>query len=122
MSPMFSDITPCSPLKFNQRFGGTCHLHLQGGRVSQDRVQHEASSKQRSTETPAEFQLITQCYILDDRNLPFFELNQTFYTKLTFQNLADVSCDFAHHPIFTDFKDLGTCLYVPLRIPTNMIP
>jgi hypothetical protein len=30
-SSIFWDITPCSPLKINRRFGGTC-LHLQGRR------------------------------------------------------------------------------------------
>jgi hypothetical protein len=29
-STIFWDITPCSPLKFNRRFGGTYRLHLQG--------------------------------------------------------------------------------------------
>jgi hypothetical protein len=28
-SSIFWDITPCSPLKVNQRFGGTYRLHLQ---------------------------------------------------------------------------------------------
>jgi hypothetical protein len=28
-SPVFWDITLCSPLKFNKRLGGTCHLLLQ---------------------------------------------------------------------------------------------
>jgi hypothetical protein len=27
---IFWDITPCSPLRFNRRFGGTYRLHLQG--------------------------------------------------------------------------------------------
>jgi hypothetical protein len=40
------DITLCSPLKDNQRFGGTCHLHLQSWRVHQARNHHEAGSKQ----------------------------------------------------------------------------
>jgi hypothetical protein len=31
-SIIFWDMTPCSPLSFNQRFGGTHHLHLQGRR------------------------------------------------------------------------------------------
>jgi hypothetical protein len=30
----FSDITPCSPLKVNRRFGGTYCLHLQGRRIN----------------------------------------------------------------------------------------
>jgi hypothetical protein len=29
-SIIFWDITPCSPLSFNRRFGGIYHLHLQG--------------------------------------------------------------------------------------------
>jgi hypothetical protein len=31
-SIIFWDMTPCSPLSFNRRFGGTYCLHLQGGR------------------------------------------------------------------------------------------
>jgi hypothetical protein len=31
---IFWDITPCSPLKVNLRFGGVCRLHLQGRRMS----------------------------------------------------------------------------------------
>jgi hypothetical protein len=29
-SSIFWDITPCSPLSVNRRFGGTYRLHLQG--------------------------------------------------------------------------------------------
>jgi hypothetical protein len=29
-SIIFWDMTPCSPLSFNRRFGGTYRLHLQG--------------------------------------------------------------------------------------------
>jgi hypothetical protein len=29
-SSIFWDMMQCSPLKANQRFGGTCRLHLQG--------------------------------------------------------------------------------------------
>jgi hypothetical protein len=36
---IFWDITPCSPLKMNQRFGEICRLHLQGRRMSQARNQ-----------------------------------------------------------------------------------
>jgi hypothetical protein len=35
------DIAPCSPLKVNRRFGGTCRLHLQGRRISRARNQRE---------------------------------------------------------------------------------
>jgi hypothetical protein len=31
-SIIFWDMTPCSPLSFNRRFGGTYRLHLQGRR------------------------------------------------------------------------------------------
>jgi hypothetical protein len=31
-SIFFWDMTPCSPLSFNRRFGGTYRLHLQGRR------------------------------------------------------------------------------------------
>jgi hypothetical protein len=33
-SNIFWDITPCSPLKINRRFGGTYRLHLQGRKIS----------------------------------------------------------------------------------------
>jgi hypothetical protein len=36
-SSIFWDITLCSLLKVNLRFGGMCHLHLQGGRIIQER-------------------------------------------------------------------------------------
>jgi hypothetical protein len=36
-SSNFWDITPCSPLKVNRRFGGTCLLHVQGQRIRQAR-------------------------------------------------------------------------------------
>jgi hypothetical protein len=45
-SSVFCDITPCSPLKVNQSFGGTCRLHLQDRRISQAKNQHETGSKQ----------------------------------------------------------------------------
>jgi hypothetical protein len=32
---IFWNITPCSPLKVNRRFGGTCHVHIQVRRISQ---------------------------------------------------------------------------------------
>jgi hypothetical protein len=38
-SSVFWDITQCSPLKVHRRFGGTCHLHLQGQIISQARYQ-----------------------------------------------------------------------------------
>jgi hypothetical protein len=37
----FWDITPCSPLKIKSCFRETCHLHLQGQRLSQARNRRE---------------------------------------------------------------------------------
>jgi hypothetical protein len=42
---VFWDITTRSPFKADWRFRGTCHLRLQGRRISQDRKQHEAGNK-----------------------------------------------------------------------------
>jgi hypothetical protein len=41
-SYLFWDITPCSPLKVNRRFGGTYRLHLQGRGMSRARNQRES--------------------------------------------------------------------------------
>jgi hypothetical protein len=46
LTSIFLDVTSCSLLKVNWHFGGTCHAHLQGQRISQARNQHEAGSKQ----------------------------------------------------------------------------
>jgi hypothetical protein len=40
-SSTFWDITPCSPLKVNSLFGGTCQLHLQDRRLSEARNPRE---------------------------------------------------------------------------------
>jgi hypothetical protein len=40
-SPISWDITACSPLKVNLRFGGTCRVHLQVRIINQARNQHE---------------------------------------------------------------------------------
>jgi hypothetical protein len=39
------NITPCSPLKVNRRFGGTSSLYLQGKNISQTRKQHGEGNK-----------------------------------------------------------------------------
>jgi hypothetical protein len=40
------DVMLSSPLEINQHFKGSCHLHLQGQRLSQVRNQNEADTKQ----------------------------------------------------------------------------
>jgi hypothetical protein len=41
-STIFWDITPCSPLTVNRRFGGTCRLDLHDRRISLPRNQRES--------------------------------------------------------------------------------
>jgi hypothetical protein len=41
---IFPDITPCSPLKVNRRFGGTYCLHLQG-QIIQAKYQREKKTR-----------------------------------------------------------------------------
>jgi hypothetical protein len=41
-SIIFWDMTPCSPLSFNRRFGGTSRLHLQGRRNRFSKTSKEA--------------------------------------------------------------------------------
>jgi hypothetical protein len=57
-SSIFWDITMCSPLKVNRRFGRICRLHLEGRRIGQTRNQHESR-----------WQVTTRRYILEDREL-----------------------------------------------------
>jgi hypothetical protein len=42
---IFWDIAPCSPLKFNRRFGGTYRLHLQSRRIIRSRYQRESDNE-----------------------------------------------------------------------------
>jgi hypothetical protein len=88
-SSIFCNITPCSPLKVNRHFVGTCGLQLQSRRISQTGDQREVGSKDSLTclvlvsclacssdlkmemthpsETSADFQRTTRCYIAEDR-------------------------------------------------------
>jgi hypothetical protein len=47
-SIVFWDMTPCSPLSCNRRFGGTYRLHLQGRRIISARTSRQAGSKQNN--------------------------------------------------------------------------
>jgi hypothetical protein len=46
-SIIFWDMTPCSPLSCNRRFGGTYRLHLQGRRIILAKTSRQAGSKQK---------------------------------------------------------------------------
>jgi hypothetical protein len=60
-STIFWDITPCSLLSVNRRFGGTYRLHLQGRRIGRARNQRAS----RSVDT----QWTTRRYIPEDNTL-----------------------------------------------------
>jgi hypothetical protein len=47
-STIFWDITPCSSLKVNRRFGRTYRLHLYGRKISRARNQRETEEKWRN--------------------------------------------------------------------------
>jgi hypothetical protein len=49
----FWDITPCSLLKVNRRFGGTCRFNRQGERISRARNKSEIGSSQLSMDCTA---------------------------------------------------------------------
>jgi hypothetical protein len=81
---IFWDITPCSPLKVNRRFGEPYHLHLQSRRISPARNQRESRWKTQpysvsyltlkmevicSSETSLDFQRTTRLHIPEDRTL-----------------------------------------------------
>jgi hypothetical protein len=78
-SSVFWDITPCSPLSVNRRFGGSYRLHLQGRKISQARNRCQAGSKENSgllkteatcfSEMSVDFKRTTRRYIPEDRNL-----------------------------------------------------
>jgi hypothetical protein len=53
-STIFWDITPCSPLRVNRRFGGTYCLRFQGGRISRERNQRESRWQAEPTDVSEE--------------------------------------------------------------------
>jgi hypothetical protein len=77
---IFWDITACSPVRFNRRFGGTYRLHLQGWKISlarnrsEDEWQASYSSTLKmeaicSSETSLDTQRTTRRYIPEDGTL-----------------------------------------------------
>jgi hypothetical protein len=41
-SPVFWNVTPCNPMKFNRRFGETYRLYLHGRKISRAKNQSES--------------------------------------------------------------------------------
>jgi hypothetical protein len=67
-STIYWDMTPCSPLNVNRRFGATYRLHLQGRRISRARNQRESRSQVDGSDM-FEFQQTRQRYIPEDSTL-----------------------------------------------------
>jgi hypothetical protein len=63
---MFWDIMPCSPLKDNRRFGGTCHLHMVSCLTYSSTPKMEAPFV---SETSVGFKRTTGRYIAEERTL-----------------------------------------------------
>jgi hypothetical protein len=98
-STTFWDITPCSPLKANQCFGGTYRLHLQGTIRREIYQRGKAACHLLSywylarfirpwrwtryvPETSVDFQRITRLYILKDGTLQYaylFTMDKTLH-------------------------------------------
>jgi hypothetical protein len=86
-STIFQDITPCSPLEVNRRFGEIYRLHLQVWRISQARNQPENRWQAEqsilkieaicSSETSVEFQRTT-CFISEDSIQDLFSCTWLF--------------------------------------------
>jgi hypothetical protein len=102
-SIIFWDMTPCSPLSFNRRFGGTCRLHVQGRRK---RFRKPASRRVASywfaepisstlkmeaicfSETSVETQRTTRRHIPEDDNLQYKpSLCNSLYAPVTSSRL-----------------------------------
>jgi hypothetical protein len=87
-SSIFWDVTPCSLLEVNRRFGGTCRLRLQCRRISQaksqrgSRWQAEPTLKKKATcssETSVDFQWTTRSYLSGGIILHIYGFLYAFY-------------------------------------------
>jgi hypothetical protein len=57
-SSIFWDITPCTLLKVNRRFGGTYRLHLQSRRINQAKRNAKAGGKQNQIDVSFDLLLL----------------------------------------------------------------
>jgi hypothetical protein len=96
-SSIFWDITPCSQLKTNRRFGGICRLHFQVQRISQRKILREMWQAEMvsflystlkveaicSSETWVDFPRTKRRYIWEDHILFLWHLcNSTLCAKV----------------------------------------
>jgi hypothetical protein len=72
--PIFWDITSCSPLKVNGRFGGTYRLHLQSRNMRQETSVKQVANLQETFfyETSVDFQRNTLRYVPEERTIFYF--------------------------------------------------
>jgi hypothetical protein len=116
-STVVLDVTPCSPVEVDRRFGGTYCLNLQGWTVSQARNQEQTGDKQmglaayllpifclahcstlkmeatRSSKTSADFYRITRRCNPEGRTLHTHCLVTSTPTTSTFNHvISDMSC------------------------------
>jgi hypothetical protein len=92
---IFWNITPCSPLKVNRRFGRTYHLHLQGW-ISRVRYQRESRWQARRWRT----------YIPPKSQLTFNGLRGVISQKILIFRTTDDVQEFNNCIIFG--PDIGT--------------
>jgi hypothetical protein len=75
---IFWDKTPCSVLKVKKLFGGKCRLHLQSRRISKERNQLEAGSKE------IEQDLLVTCFML----VTFLAYSSTLKIQATYKHTS----------------------------------
>jgi hypothetical protein len=74
-------IALCSPLKVNQRFGGTCCFHLQGWKISRARKQCESNGRKKQT-------LKLELTCCSETRLTFNRLHGMIFQKTGFKMTA----------------------------------
>jgi hypothetical protein len=79
-SPVFWDITRCSPFKIHQSFGGTGCIHLATHFMLVPFLAYSSTLRVEATcssEMSVDFQWTTLRYIAEDRTLEFYSVSQT---------------------------------------------
>jgi hypothetical protein len=95
-SSIFWDITSCSPLKFSRCLGRTCRLYLQGRRIRQAIIQHEAGSRRQHFPPERRFTFNgLQLYMPEDR---------TLHRHMTHTSMLDIFHRLLYLFIFVFFK------------------
>jgi hypothetical protein len=85
---VFWNITLWIPIKINRRFGGTYLLHLQGGRVSHWRNNHETNSRLCMLHLWLNLWFCYKCSEYRSRRPPR-DIDRTSVTRLAFARVRD---------------------------------